>query len=148
MQVTVGLKRSWCMSLLALAAGLIIASAASASPGRTGAAPTTVRPPGCAPTAPHARPMGIACTLKGQIATLPSGSHVLVLKIPRKYIALRMVCTHDSRLGIACTVKQATTISATGTRTVKIAIPASWVALNISCSRNARLGITCRAHSK
>jgi hypothetical protein len=136
------------MLLAAFAAVLIVASAASASRGRNGAAPTAVRPPGCAPTAPHARPMGIACTLKGQIATLPSGSHVLVLKIPRKYIALRMVCTHDSRLGIACTVKQATTISATGTRTVKIAIPASWVALNISCSRNARLGITCRAHSK
>ena len=148
MHVTDGLKRSCCTFLPALAAGLIIASAASASPGRTGAAPTAVRPPGCAPTAPHARPMGIACTLKGQIGTLPSGTHVLVLKVPRKYIALRMACTHDPRLGIVCTVKQATTVSATGTRIVKVAIPASWVALNISCTLNARLGITCRAHSK
>ena len=148
MHITDRLKRSCRTFLPALATGLIIASAATASPGRTGAAPTTVRPPGCTPTAPHARPMGIACTLKGQTETLPSGTHVLVLKVPRKYIALRMVCTHDPRLGIACTVKQATTISATGTRTVKVAIPASWVALNISCSRTARLGIACRAHSK
>jgi hypothetical protein len=147
MHVADGLKRSCCTFLPALAAGLIIASAASASPGRTGAAPTAVRPPGCTPTAPHARPMGIACTLKGHIGTLPSGTHVLVLQVPRKYIGLRMVCTH-ARVDIACTVKQATTVSATGTRTVKVAIPASWVVLNISCSRNARLGIACRAGSK
>ena len=148
MRLTAGLKRTCCTVLPTLAAGLIIASAAGASPGRTGAAPTTVSPPGCAPTAPHARPMGIACTLKGQAGTLPNGSHVLVLKIPRKYTALRMVCSHDRRLGIGCTVKQATTVSATGTRIVKIAVPANWTALNISCSKNARLGIACRAHSK
>src|SRR6476660_8556852 len=140
MHVTALLKRTCRVVLPALAAGLIIASAAGASPGRTGAAPTTVSPPGCAPTAPHARPMGIACTLKGQAGTLPNGSHVLVLKIPRKYTALRMVCSHDRRLGIGCTVKQATTVSATGTRIVKIAVPANWTALNISCSKNARLG--------
>jgi len=148
MHVTAGLKRSCCTFLLALVAGLMIASAVGASVGRGSAAPTAVRPPGCAPAAPHARPMGIACTLKGQTATLPSGAHVLVLKVPRKYVALKMVCTHDSRLGIACTVKQATTVSATGTRVVKVAIPASWVALNIACSRNARLGIACIARSK
>jgi hypothetical protein len=128
---------------------LIAASGASAGPpkGPPSAEPNDVLPTlVCAPTAPHARPMGIACELKGGSGALPMGAHTLLLQLPRKYTAVQLICHKNARQGIACTVKHETTVAATGTRTVKVALPAKWLTVTISCqTTNPRLGIACRA---
>jgi hypothetical protein len=122
---------------------LIAAMGASAAPPKAppGALPTL----GCAPTAPHARPMGIACKLSGG-GSLPKGAHTLLLQLPRKYTAIQLLCHKNARLGIACTIKHATTVTATGTHTIKVTLPAKWLTVTISCqTTNPRLGIACKA---
>jgi hypothetical protein len=127
---------------------LIAATGASAAPpkGPPSLQPNDVLPTFvCAPTAPHARPMGIACKLSGGGA-LPKGAHTLLLQLPRKYTAIQLLCHKNARQGIACTIKHATTVTATGTHTVKVALPAKWLTVTISCQTTSpRLGIACRA---
>jgi hypothetical protein len=131
------------------AAVLIGAALASAAPppnvrasAQANRVPTLV----CSPPAPHARPLGIACEVKGGVGALPKGARTLLLKLPRKYTALQLLCHKNARLGISCTLKHATTVAATGTRTVKVALPAKWQTVTISCrTTNPRLGIACLA---
>jgi len=126
---------------------LVAAIGASAAPKGPppGVEPNDVLPTfACAPTAPHAHPLGIACKLSGGGA-LPNGGHTLLLQLPRKYTAIRMLCHNNARQGIVCTIKHATTVAATGTHAVKIALPTKWLTVTISCqTTNPRLGIACR----
>jgi hypothetical protein len=144
MHITNHLKRSFALlPAIVLAAVVVSATGATAAPPKAPpSAPPTL---GCVPTAPHARPMGIACQLKGGSAALPNGTHTLKLQLPRKYTAVQLLCHKNARVGIACVIKHATTVAATGTHTVKVALPANWQTVTISCqTTNPRLGIACR----
>jgi len=149
MRINIHQKRSLALlpAVVLGAVVLLAAPGASAAPNGPppGVEPNDVLPTFvCAPTAPHAHPLGIACKLSGGGA-LPNGAHTLLLELPRKYTAIQLLCHKNARQGIACTIKHATTGAATGTHTVKVALPTKWLTVTISCqTTNPRLGIACR----
>ena len=134
------------MILIAIAALALTAAIGAGSASGGVRRSEITQPPFVCP--PNTHPlMGIACRVEGN-ANPTNRSHLLRLRIARRYLSMLIVCRKPTAETIACrlTNLRTGTPPATGWRIVRLTLPADWTRVTFRCAANSK-GFACHRKS-
>ncbi len=84
------------------------------------------------------------CTTVGVTGSRYAPVHLLALELPRRYVAISLVCRAPSAGTIGCSASSRTIGKATGMRVTALRLPQQFDSLRIGCLTSPRSGFACK----